>query len=273
MQQKTEIQKTENKVTTNQFNEFTNLNKVVEFAETLCKSGLMAIKDPNTVAQIIIAAGEMQLPVTFLIDNSFALNGKLAYHTKVQRALAIRAGITHEVIHDARPHYNYSVDKDTVINQSDFDSGYFIELPKNIVAAYVKGTLSDELKAIIKGKIPCFRHSTPYDYETVIKFTRFVKTPMGVKEVNDYGKFTYIDAENAGLLKKDNWKYLREMLFNRAYAAGIRRIAPDNGGNLYTVDEISEGNLTENEVTFSQVSKTVDQDIDDLDYIVAEEQD
>jgi hypothetical protein len=237
------------------FDKFNDLDEVIKFATALGKSNLMSIKDPDTIAQIIIAAGEMNLPVTFLTDNAFALNGKLAFHTKVQRALALRAGITYEVIHDMKPYYQYRLDKDTFIDQDDYDKGFYIELPKNIVVQFNAGKLTNPaILKLIGDKIPVAKTDAPYNYETLIKFTRYMKTPFGYKEINDYGKFTYLDAVNADLVKKDNWKYLREMLFNRAYAAGVRRISPDNGGNVYNVSELSGGEYNDSEVIFTKSS-------------------
>ena len=55
-------------------------------------------------------------------------------------------------------------------------------------------------------------------------------------------EFDKKDAENAGLVGKDNWKkYPKDMYFWRAVVKGVRRVAPDAVMGLYTADEVSEG--------------------------------
>lgn len=78
--------------------------------------------------------------------------------------------------------------------------------------------------------------------------------------------FTVEDAKRAGLTGKDNWKkWPSEMLYWRAVAKGIRRIAPDAVMGLYTPDELTNGEMVnvtpqaqsedtskeENEVTYA----------------------
>ena len=56
--------------------------------------------------------------------------------------------------------------------------------------------------------------------------------------------FTLEDAKRAGLAGKDNWKkWPTEMLFWRAVAKGVRRIAPESVMGLYTPDELSGGDV------------------------------
>ena len=56
--------------------------------------------------------------------------------------------------------------------------------------------------------------------------------------------FTIEDAKRAGLAGKDNWKkWPTEMLFWRAVAKGVRRIAPESVMGLYTPDELSGGDV------------------------------
>ena len=65
--------------------------------------------------------------------------------------------------------------------------------------------------------------------------------------------FTMHDAEQAGLVNKDNWKkYPRNMLFARALSNGQKWYAPDvfNGATVYTPDEMgavedADGNIVE----------------------------
>ena len=57
-------------------------------------------------------------------------------------------------------------------------------------------------------------------------------------------EFNMDDAKRAGLAGKDNWKkWPKEMLFWRAVAKGVRRIAPEAIMGLYTPDELSGGDV------------------------------
>lgn len=64
--------------------------------------------------------------------------------------------------------------------------------------------------------------------------------------------FTWEDAQRAGLTGKDNWKkWPTEMLYWRAVAKGVRRIAPEAVMGLYTPEELTHGERTE--ITVQQV--------------------
>lgn len=61
-----------------------------------------------------------------------------------------------------------------------------------------------------------------------------------------FAEFTRDDAKRAGLDGKDNWrKWPKEMLFWRAVAKGVRRIAPESVMGLYTPDEVSSGGIVD----------------------------
>jgi hypothetical protein len=64
------------------------------------------------------------------------------------------------------------------------------------------------------------------DVRTTIKFFR--KNPMFPEPITELGSFTFVEAKKAGLTDKGNWKnFPRQMLWNRAYTIGARRIASD----------------------------------------------
>lgn len=53
--------------------------------------------------------------------------------------------------------------------------------------------------------------------------------------------FTAVEAKEAGLLGKDNWKlYRQDMLFARCASRGVRRIAPDAVLGLYSMEEMRD---------------------------------
>jgi hypothetical protein len=79
---------------------------------------------------------------------------------------------------------------------------------------------------------------------TVIRFRRPSKLEeTGYRE--EIGKFSYIEANTAGLFKKDNWKnYLRLMMWWRAFSIGGKRIGSDLTMGMSTVEELdTSGNL------------------------------
>ena len=82
--------------------------------------------------------------------------------------------------------------------------------------------------------------------------------------------FTHEDAKRAGLTGKDNWKkWPTEMLYWRAVAKGVRRIAPDAVMGLYTPDELTDGSRAELHVETPQKATHApkkDDDIQDAEY-------
>lgn len=70
------------------------------------------------------------------------------------------------------------------------------------------------------------------DMETVIRFYR-----DGIEE--DV-KYTYKDAQNLGLVGKDNWKKQPGvMMYWRCFSKGANRVCPDLIGGLYTTEELA----------------------------------
>jgi hypothetical protein len=72
--------------------------------------------------------------------------------------------------------------------------------------------------------------------------------------------FTIEEAKSANLVTKDSaWeKYPSDMLFARAMARGVRRIAPDALMGLYTFDELSNGMYQEPEQIPREVVKVIE---------------
>jgi hypothetical protein len=63
------------------------------------------------------------------------------------------------------------------------------------------------------------------DFRTTIEFAR--KTELFGTTI-EKGVFSFKEAKTAGLSEKENWKnYPKVMIWNRAFAIGARRIAPD----------------------------------------------
>lgn len=81
----------------------------------------------------------------------------------------------------------------------------------------------------------------PIDRRTTIVFHR--------DDMIETCSFTWKDAEEQGLTTKDNWKRMKkEMLFARCLSKGANRIGPDLLLGLYTVEEMVDTFLNENQV-------------------------
>ena len=81
----------------------------------------------------------------------------------------------------------------------------------------------------------------PIDRRTTIEFYR--------DDMTETISFTWKDAIDQGLSTKDNWKRMpKEMLFARCLSKGANRIGPDLLLGLYTVEEMVDTFLNENQV-------------------------
>jgi hypothetical protein len=81
----------------------------------------------------------------------------------------------------------------------------------------------------------------PIDRRTTIEFYR--------DNLMEVTTFTWKDATDQGLTTKDNWKRMpKEMLFARCLSKGANRIGPDLLLGLYTVEEMADTFLNENQV-------------------------
>ncbi len=102
--------------------------------------------------------------------------------------------------------------------------------PKGMAALVRKGGVRTKT---IKDFEPIFdAEGKKVDMETVIRFYR-----DGIEE--DV-KYTYRDAQNLGLVNKDNWKKQPGvMMYWRCYSKGANRVCPDLIGGLYTTEELA----------------------------------
>jgi len=84
--------------------------------------------------------------------------------------------------------------------------------------------------------------SKVYDLGTIVKFTKSVPIDSANKTgvVTHFEVFTVKMAEKAGLLGKDNWKYLSKMLYDRCIGGGGRIIGAEFLQGIYTNNEIKD---------------------------------
>jgi hypothetical protein len=137
------------------------------------------------------------------------LKGKLSLTAAAIRALLIREGIIWETVVDGAFLYN---------DGSIYEVGHIKVNPDT----------GKEISVI--------------DRITKIKFTRYIKTPMGFKEVVEFGTFQLTTANKAGLIKDGSaWaNYPSNMLYARAFTNGANRIASDVLLGFYSTDTISD---------------------------------
>lgn len=106
--------------------------------------------------------------------------------------------------------------------------------------------------------------------ECVLSWFEFVD---GAWERVGTSSFTIIEAKNANLAGRDNWKkYACDMLFARALTRGARRFAPAIfAGSVYTPDEISGGgDYIEAEVLHETVEQAHTPAPDDIENAAAD---
>ena len=183
-------------------NEFEYLQVLINSKQIPCVS----VEQAFTIAQYGKELGFSTMASFSYIIN---LKGKLSLTASAIRALLLREGITWETVYDGAYLYN---------DGSVYDVGHIKKNPESGV----------EIAVI--------------DRITKIKFTRYIKTPIGYKEVVEYGSFQITIANKAGLIKEGSaWaNYPANMLYARAFTNGANRIASDVLLGFYSTDTISD---------------------------------
>jgi hypothetical protein len=118
--------------------------------------------------------------------------------------------------------YTYSSKSKTVYTTDDIDAQP--ELYQIVTVDQVQKNIGIDEK-----RIQVIRSNDPYDYRTIIELQRQLRLPDGsFRTIDEEGEFKLSEAITAELSHKDVWKkYLKDMLFNRAFTRGARRIAKD----------------------------------------------
>jgi len=89
----------------------------------------------------------------------------------------------------------------------------------------------------------------------------FVRSDRPANRAKFTYKFTAQDAEAAGLLKKDNWKYYRKsMLFSRALSGGGKIWMPDALNGVYAIGELPNDERIE-EASFEEIQRQAPESI------------
>jgi len=114
-----------------------------------------------------------------------------------------------------------------------------------------------------------YRVTSSDGQECVLAWFEFVD---GAWERVGTSSFSIVEAKNANLAQRDNWKkYTSDMLFARALTRGARRFAPAIfAGSVYTPDEISNGgDYIEAEVLHETIEQAHTPEPEDIDEAAA----
>jgi len=225
---------------------------------------------------VLMRANDLGLPFSTCIEHIHVINGKTGIDIHIVKALLSRAGCTWSCIKDYQPLYEYTdginvyVDgkfpdyverckdkaeadkKASDTNGLDIIYIYPVKWYKgsdgNIYRDYQLNTTqfgiainpAQVAKITADKKVAVIRiPNNPVDYVTEYEITRTVKG----KEVTAKGRFSYTEAQKAGLFEKDTYvKYDRTLIGHRAFTYAAREVASDI---LFGVMETTELKIVE----------------------------
>ena len=247
------------------------------------------IKSVNEGLAILMRAQDLNLPFSTCIEHIHVINGKTGVDVHIIKSLLLRAGVIWDCTKDYIPQYQYT-DGNTIYLETQLpdycvkcrtaDEAFKATVDDKVGVYPVKwytdlsGSIYNEFQVSNKcivainkaqalklkedGKFPILRiPAQPIDYVTEYKFTRWVKTDNGLKEMTTKSHFSYSEAQKADFFTKDTYvKYARIMIGHRAFTLGARDIAADT---LMGVLEETELKLVE------------DYTLNDEDFVDAEE--
>lgn len=247
----------------NKLLDFDNWERLEEFAEKMAKSNTIPLNDPADIIANYMISKEMGIhPMTALMlgqkikrtSISSVIRGKalgLDPITSIEKihyindassstgvdvlsAVLLKNGITIEVINEHTPvHATINMDVTTdVKNPVLLEKGEYEVNKDKYNVVYLK-TDSSEYS---KDKINVLRSKETIDIITTIKFTRtFTNGKIQEVIVSRYL------SDYKHLKDKDNWEnYSKDMLYNRVFGIGARRIANDLIFGMYENSEIAD---------------------------------
>ena len=229
------------------------------FITKVMRSEKGGIKSVNDGLAVLMRAQDLDLPFSTCLEHIHVINGKTGVDIHIVKALLLRAGVTWECIDDYAPLYEFTdsinvyVDGDLPdyvtkcksakeaeeLSSKNPDNVYvypvkfYKDFKGNIYRDYQLNTKTfgiavnmQQVAAISKeNKIPIVRiPAQPVNYIARYKFKRIVNNQL----IEAIGKFTYRDAEVAGMFEKDTYKkYPSVLIKHRAFTYGARDIASD----------------------------------------------
>jgi len=203
------------------YSDFSTPARMLALGEAIANSKLCPLKTPEDVALAMMTGRELGLPFVTSISQIYPIEGKPSLGTHLIRALIIKAGITFEKVENAVEIYNFA--------KKDKQGKVVMSSGKPIIVK--QGTIEEQ---------PDNTGKALAGYRTTYKFNRLIKRPDGTwKEMTAEGSFSTMEAGEANLLDKHNWKaYWRRMLDARAFNNGAREIGDDVISGLMSPDEL-----------------------------------
>jgi hypothetical protein len=200
------ILKEQNNVELTKIDNFKSVEDMLAFADYLIKGKLIpnTLNTPEKVVTVVQQGRELGIGAVSALNNLHNIQGKVAIGVHLYTALArARAGIDWELINDC---------------------DYIF--PDGFINPFTSSELAKE------------HGGTPIDKICKIKFYRYNKVLDRV--ISNTLSFTIGEATKQGLMEKDNWKKMGNiMLRSRTLVLGIRFVGSDTFmGGLYETSEM-----------------------------------
>ncbi len=206
--------------------QFKSFVEMKAWGDEVVKSGMTPLKTGGAVIAAVMMGKELGLEAMVSVNNIIPINGKATLGIHLINSLLLRAGIVTEVLRDYEPCVAFAMKGD--------DGKPYLDEGKPIILRY--GFADEEPKSHeVKAK-------KIVDYKTTIKMTRSLRQEDGTfKTMSVTESFSYNDALQADLMKKDNWaKYTRKMVSQRLTAFVGRAIADDILLGMYETSEMAD---------------------------------
>lgn len=214
---------TKSDLATLDYNKFDTPARMMALGEVLVKSKLVTGKTKEDVVVCLMAGQELGIPFVVSLSQIYPIDGKPSLGVHIIKGLMLKNKILFEKTEDCVPLF------------------MFIKKDKEGKPVIVDGK-PDVISIESKDKRPenTATNNKPVGYRVTYKFTREMKMPSGkYKEQVAYGSFSTLDAKEAELHEKTNWKrYWKRMLDARAFSIGAREIADDIICGMLTPDEL-----------------------------------
>jgi hypothetical protein len=202
-----------------------NLSSLLEFCDTILKSGLTNFKTVEAAATAILTGQELGLPPMATIHNIHIIQGKPALGINVYTALMIKNKILYQILEDYLPQYKYE-------RRKLVSNAYVSFTPPTVYTEDTK-PLESEL-----GTDKLVKSLSPYSYKTKIRFVR-TDLLLDGKPFEITHSFSLEEAVQQELQEKENWKRMpKTMVRTRCLTSGARLIAPDLFMGVYELTEI-----------------------------------
>lgn len=216
---------------------FKSLSEIKTWGNEIAKSGMTPLETGEKVVVAIMMGKELGLEPMVSVNNIIPINGKATLGIHLINSLLLKAGIVTEVIRSYEPCVAFAMKGDDGNVYKEFKD----ETDKKGTPVILRIGFADEeaKEHEVKGK-------TIVDYKTVVKMTRNLKQEDGsFKPMSVTASFSYSEAVQADLMKKDNWKkYTKQMCLQRATAFAGRLIGADILLGMYETSELLDaGNI------------------------------